>query len=196
MFSIKINTFSIFLFCFSFLFHYHSTSTSINIVVIMYTGPPVPSWCDKMNGVSATPPCTRTLYSYSTYKRANRAWISLPFYSGDKRYKLVMVVWPSGSVGIDLLKREHDDSLKWPLTADITIQLLNWREDKNHQKWTFYHDPSRIEGCKRVTQGDTVPAHLGYRRQFITDSVLEISSKTEYIKNDNLCFRIVSVNVL
>ena len=127
----------------------------------MYTGPPVPSWYDKMSGESATPPCTRTLYSYSAYKTANRNWISLPFYSGDKGYKLILVVWPhTGGVAIDLRKGEHDDSLKWPLTADITIQLLNWREDNNHLEWTFYHHRSRIEGCKRVTQGDTAPTPL------------------------------------
>ena len=162
----------------------------------MYTGPPVPSWYDEMSGESATPPCTRTLYSYSAYKRANRDWTSLTFYSGDKGYKLQLVVWPDGDVGIDLLKGEHDNSLKWPLTVGITIQLLNWREDNNHLEWTFNHDPSRIEGCKRVTQGDIAPTHLGYHWEFITDSVLEISSKAEYINNDNLCFKIVSVNVL
>ena len=174
------------------------TGTSINISVIMYTGPPVPSWYDEMSGESATPPCTRTLYSYSAYKRADRAWISLPFYSGDKGYKLELVVWPhtGGDVGIVLNKGEHDNSLKWPLTADITIQLLNWREDNNHLEWTFHHDPSLIEGCKRVTQGDTALTYLGYCWQFINDYVLEISSKAEYIKNDNLCFKIVSVNVL
>ena len=163
----------------------------------MYTGPPVPSWYDEMSGESATPPCTRTLYSYSTYKTTNRYWTSLTFYSGDKGYKLELVVWPhSGSVGFYLNKGEHDDRLKWPLTADITIQLLNWREDINHLEWTFHHDPSQLEGCKRVTQGYRAPTRLRYRRQLITDSVLEISSKAEYIKNDNLCFKIVSVNVL
>ena len=164
----------------------------------MYTGPPVPSWYDEMNGESATPPCTRTLYSYSAYKRANRYWNSLPFYSGNKGYKLKLVVRPhtGGNVGILLNKGEHDDSLKWPLTADITIQLLNWKEDNNHLEWTFNHDPALIEGCQRVIQGDIAPTYLGYRRQFIIDSVLEISSKAEYIKNDNLCFKIFSVNVL
>ena len=163
----------------------------------MNTGSPVPSWYNEMSGESATPPCTRTLYSYSAYKTANGGWESLPFYSGDKGYKLELVVWPHlGGVAIFLLKGEHDDSLKWPLSADITIQLLNWKEDNNHLEWRFHHDPSIIEGCKRVTQGDRAPTHFGYRRQFITDSVLEISSKAEYIQNDNLCFKIFSVNVM
>ena len=156
----------------------------------------MPSWCEEINRKSATPPCTRTLYSYSAYKTANRGWTSLPFYSGDKGYKLMLAVWPSGSVGFYLKKGEHDDSLKWHLTADITIQLLNWREDNNHLEWTFYHDPSLIDGCKRVTEGDTAPIRLGYRWQLINESVLEIRSTAEYLKNNNLCFKIVSVNVL
>ena len=153
----------------------------------------MPAWYDEMSGMSVTPPCTRTFFSYSAYKKTNREWKSLPFYSGDKGYKLELIVWPDGDTGVSLLQGENDDDLKWPLAMDITIQLLNWREDKHHLELTFRHDLAPAEACKRVIQGVRAPKSMGYQRQFITDTVLHNTDKSEYLRNDNLCFRIFSV---
>ena len=113
------------------------------------TGYLVPSWCDVMYTNSTAPPCTRTLTNYSEYKKKNSKWYSLPFYSSDKGYKLNLCVHANGcelverthlSLYVYLLKGEYDDQLQWPFNADITVQLLNWSGDNNHEEKTIpYH---------------------------------------------------------
>ena len=152
-----------------------------------------------MTAKSATLPCTRTLYSYAAYKKTSRVWASQPFYSAEKGYKLRLQILPhiDGTCGILLLKGEHDDSLKWPLTVNITLQLLNWKEDNNHLERTIYHDTAPEEACKRVTQGNEAPGWLWYNPQLITDYVLSVNNgETEYVRDGKLCFRIVNVDVL
>ena len=38
---------------------------------------------------------------------------------------------------VHLMKGENDDILTWPFKCDITVRLLNWREDKGHVEKTF-----------------------------------------------------------
>ena len=35
------------------------------------------------------------------------------------------------------MRGEFDSDLKWPFRGDITIQLLNQLEDKEHHTWTI-----------------------------------------------------------
>ena len=88
---------------------------------------------------SSTPPCTRTLYNYTAYKKTNSEWNSLPFYSRDKGYKLELKVVANGdgsgkgthlSFYVYLLKGEYDDQLQWPFNANITVPVteLVWRQ--------------------------------------------------------------------
>ena len=61
-----------------------------------------------------------------------------PFYTKPGRYKLgLQVISSGGSYGtgthvcvcVYLKKGEYDESLNWPFNGEITLQLLNWRED-------------------------------------------------------------------
>ena len=36
------------------------------------------------------------------------------------------------------MKGENDAMLQWPFKGDVTIQLLNWREDKGHVEKTVH----------------------------------------------------------
>ena len=171
-------------------------------MLLFYTVPPVPSWCDVMYTNSSTAPCTRTLTRYSEYKKTNSAWYSLPFYSRDKGYKLVLRVGAYGddsgkgthlSIYVYLLKGEYDDQLQWPFNANITVQLLNWSGDNSHEKKTIPHHTAPLEYRTRVTGRDRAPGGMGYD-QFISHSVLEsVSSDTRYINEDSVCFRIFNV---
>ena len=174
-------------------------------MLLFYTGPLVPSWCDVMYKNSSTPPCTRTLTRYSEYKRTDSEWDSLPFYSKDKGYKLQLRVYANGrgsskgthlSLYVFLLKGEYDDQLQWPFSANITVQLLNWSGDNSHKEKTIPHYKAPLEHRTRVTEGDRTPGGWGYP-QFISHSVLEsVSSDTRYINEDSVCFRIVNVEVV
>ena len=186
--------------------HYPEWSL-IHIVCFYTSGPEVPSWCITPLAASPylLPPCTLSIFNFSEFKRVSDDWYSTPFYTGPDGYKLLMEVCPNGfgsgkgthvSVYVHLMKGEYDEVLTWPFKCDITIQLLNWREDKGHVKNTIHFDDSiDIKHRDRVIKGDTAPAWgIG---QFIRhdDLFYNITNNTEYVNNDIVCFVISKVIV-
>ena len=129
--------------------------------------------------------------------------MSNPFYTWPDGYKLKLGLNANGysfgkgthvSVTAYLMKGEYDESLKWPFNSEITIQLLNWREDKGHVEKTIDHYNAPLEYRTRVTQGDIVPGGWG-EPDFISHSDLEYNANynTEYINSDKLCFVISKI---
>ena len=140
------------------------------------------------------------MYSFSEHKRVGDTWRSAPFYTGPDGYKLKLLVDANGyrygkgthvGVSVRLMKGENDQSLKWPFNSEITLQLLNWREDKGHVKKTINHYMGAIEYRTRVTQGEEAPNALGIPH-FISHSDLA-NYNTEYINSDKLCFVISKI---
>ena len=86
------------------------------------------------------------------------------------------------SVFVGLLKGEHDDQLGWPLELDVAIDLLNWREDKEHHERTVTINSEYY----RVTKNGIKisPSSL----IFIHHSLLSYysSTNTEYLQNNSL----------
>ena len=175
---------------------------------MLILGPEVPSWYTTP-GIESPyflPPCTLSMHNFSEHKRVSDAWWSTPFYTGPHGYKLRLRVDANGggsgkgthvSVYVRLMKGENDDILTWPFKCDITIRLLNWREDKGHvEKILDFNDSDDIKYRKRVMEGDKATNGLGYR-QFISHSNLyyNITNNTEYINNDVLCFVVSKVIV-
>ena len=146
------------------------------------------------------------MHNFSEHKRVDDQWSSKPFYTGPDGYKLELRVDANGegsgkgthvSVSVHLMKGENDDILTWPFKCDITIRLLNWREDKGHvEKILDFNDSDDINSRKRVMEGDIATDGLGYP-QFISHSDLHynITNNTEYINNDILCFVVSKVIV-
>ena len=181
------------------------THHSYSCIIIYYSiGPTVPSWCDVIYTNSSTPPCTRTFYNYTAYKKTNRDWWSLPFYSRDKGYKLMVRVAANGdgsgkgthlSLYVYLLKGEYDDQLKWPFNANITVQLLNWSRDNGHEEKTIPHHKGPLDYRTRVT-GDIAPGGRGYP-QFISHCVLEsVTNDVQFVTENNICFEIMKVDII
>ena len=87
------------------------------------------------------------------------------------------------------MKGEYDHMLTWPFKCDITIQLLNWSEDKGHvEKTVSFNDSTDIKHRKRVMEGDTATDGLGYV-QFISHiTYYNITNNT-----DILCFVVSKV---
>ena len=140
------------------------------------------------------------MFNYNEHKRVGDQWYSVPIYSETNGYKLQLEVHANGvgagkdthlSVGVRLMKGENDVSLKWPLNSEITIQLLNWREDKGHMEMIIDHYNLQIEYRKRVIDAETG----GRAKQAITHKELEYNAdnNTEYLHNDTLCFRVSKV---
>ena len=146
------------------------------------------------------------MFNFSEHKRVSDQWHSSPFYTGPDGYKLILMVQANGgdkytgthvSVFVCLMKGENDDILTWPLTCDITIQLLNWREDKGHVETILaFNDSKRIECRKRVMEGIASNHALGCG-SFVSHSDLyyNITNNTEYVNNDILCFVVSKVIV-
>ena len=146
------------------------------------------------------------MYNFSEHKRISDTWVSTPFYSGPDGYKLELLVDANGytygtgthiGVSVRLMKGENDETLKWPFNSVITIQLLNWREDKGHVEKTIDHYNGQLESRTGVKQGDIAPSGRG-KPDFISHSYLEYNAyyNTEYINNDKLCFVISKIIIL
>ena len=138
---------------------------------------------------------------FSQHKKLDDTWFSPPFYTAIGGYKLQLVVHANGvsigegthvSVFLYLMKGENDDSLKWPFSGDIIIQLLNWREDKGHVEKIV--SSSVPDCCNRVTVGDRAVSGMRYR-QFISHVNVgyDPQKNTQYLHNDLMCFRISKV---
>ncbi len=91
------------------------------------------------------------------------------------------------SVYAYLMKGDHDDTLTWPFTGSVTVELLNQLEDKNHHKMTltFPAESQRVVGGERA-------AHGYGRLDFISHADLDYnaSANTQYLKDDTLVFRV------
>ena len=172
------------------------------IYYYIYTGE-VPEWCyPSVSSVPCLlPPCILTMSNFSQHKKVDDTWFSPPFYTENGGYKLQLAVHANGvgigedthvSVFMHLLKGENDECLKWPFSGDITVQLLNWREDKGHVEGIL--DKSVPDSCTRVTKGERAASGMRYRR-FISHAVVGYNrlKKTQYLHNHMMCFRISKV---
>ena len=146
------------------------------------------------------PPLDVLMTDFERKKQEGDLWISAPFYSHIGGYKVCLSVnangWGDGrgthiSVGIHLMRGEHDDQLKWPFRGNITIQLLNRsKNSKYHEK--YFHFDDRV-GCSgaRVLRQERSASGWGYG-QFMD----HMDVYTKYLNNDCLNFRIIAVKTL
>ena len=144
------------------------------------------------------------MYNFSEHKRVADIWESPELYSGPDGYKLQLEVCANGystgtgthvGVSVRLMEGQNDEILKRPFNSEITIQLLNWREDKGHVEKIIDHYNAPLEYRTRVTQGDIIaPGGWGIP-DFISHSDLEYNANynIEYINNDILCFVVCKV---
>ena len=61
-----------------------------------------------------------------------------------------------------LMKGERDDTLAWPFTSDVVVEILNWREDKNHQEYILsFHKGLPSSSINRVLTIDIAQSGCG-----------------------------------
>ena len=152
------------------------------------------------------PPFIINVPNFTDYKKLNAEYYSAPFYSSSNGYKMQLVIFANGvgkykgthvSVGVYLMKGANDSRLKWPFTGDISIHLLNWREDNGHVKKILPCDDKAPLQCRsKVIEGERVPDAVGILN-FIPHSELDYnhSNNTEYVSSDTLCFLIGNVSI-
>ena len=135
---------------------------------------------------------------FSERKQSFKTYYSQPFYTHPQGYKLCLQVKANGSGnGLDthvsvfatLMKGEHDQHLQWPFTGKFIIEVLNWREDKEHHSMIL---PIISDyGFIRVTGQEKYGRSRGYH-QFISHSSLPYNptTNTEYLRDDCLRLRV------
>ena len=152
------------------------------------------------------PPFIVNVTNFTDYKKLNAEYYSAPFYSSSNGYKMQLNVVANGygkckgthvSVFVYLMKGANDSRLKWPFNGDISIQLLNWREDNGYEKRILsFDDNDSLKSRSKVIEGESAPSGIGYVN-FISHSELDYnhSNNTEYVSSDNLCFLIGNVSI-
>ena len=154
-----------------------------------------PSWQNPHNGYQSLHEFTLT--EFSKRKQFNNNYRGSSFYTHQGGYKFFTVVDANGrlthkgthiSVCIQLTVGEYDDQLEWPFVGEFDIELLNWRENKEH-----YTKTSSIlagDGFVKVTKR-IFGASKGFSN-FIPHSslVYDYLRKVEYLQEDCLRFRV------
>ncbi len=87
------------------------------------------------------------------------------------------------------MKGDNDDSLSWPFTGTVTIELLNQLEDKNHCKKTLTYLAEG--GVSQRVVDDERGGGWGYP-EYISHADLahDPLTNTQYLKDDTLIFRV------
>ena len=145
------------------------------------------------------PPVEFAITDFMRLKECNAEWVSPPFYTHPQGYKLCIVVYPNGksyangryvSIVAGFLYGEHDVSLTWPLEADVVVELLNWKKDKDHCKRTIVFYSNRNY---QVSPGGIKMSPIF--NEFISHSSLFYNSttNTEYLQNDCVRLRVNKV---
>ena len=145
--------------------------------------------------------------NYSQQKKDTDEWYSPPFYTGPGGYRMCLRVRAIGqrsglgshvSVFVHLMRSENDSNLKWPLSAEVIIRLVNFRENKN-QKDFKVHFKNRLlpDCCARVYNRDVAAKGVGFEK-FIEREKLRLNTEknTEFLRNDCIFFLITNAEIL
>ena len=146
-----------------------------------------------------------TVTQISRRMKLENVFYSHPFYT-SQGYKMCLKVHASGygsakgthvSVYAYLLKGDHDDTIRWPFTGDIVIEILNWKGDhSHHRKVLQFNDDSTDDSRNRVYEADIAPKGWG-NGKVVPHSILfpRYASDTEYLEDDCMCIRLYDVAV-
>ena len=155
------------------------------------------------------PPCKFTMEHFDHHRQVGDEWFSEPFVSGPGGYKFCLEVIAAGiqptagasiSICIKLMRGENDSCLRWPFRGTITVQILNWREDKMHATRVIEFDEAAIRygACGAVPcglLGDRAAKGWGVL-QFLPHSYLSYNPthNTEFVCND--CLRLSITDII
>ena len=137
-------------------------------------------------------PAELTMYNFDQLMKSQDMWYSLPFYTHPKGYKMRVYITAYGidsgegthmSVGVALMRGEHDEKLKWPFRGIITIQLLS-QEDDDHYTRIFDIPPPAL--ASRVLDKELANDGWGYYK-FISHTQLLRSKYTKYDRIKIIC---------
>ena len=131
--------------------------------------------------------------------RSRDSWLSQPFYTGDKGYKMCISVSSSNnnsytSVWALLMSGEYDSYLQWPIKGTLKLQLMNQCYDGNHADLVdiVFDGTDDNPCCKRVLVGNI--SHYGIPfDMFISNKCLaeDVWKRQHFCKHNTLYFKIL-----
>ena len=139
-------------------------------------------------------PVVFTMTNFEKHKIDDDQWISPPFYTHPKGYKMCMVVVANSygeckgthtSVGVYLMKGEFDNQLEWPFRGYITIRLLS-QEDEDYEETEIPFtgtEPSYDSVASRVVAKGRERAETGGA---IFNFISHTNLQPKYLKHDCL----------
>ncbi len=158
--------------------------------------------CEELIKVKSSKlsPFTFKLSNYQKHKNDNTIFHSPPFYTSYLGYKMYLLVHSNGSgesVGshislfAHLMKGDNDDILSWPFTGTVIVELLNQLKDKYHYKTTTTF-PANVAASWRIMNDERADGIGWGCLRFISHTALDynVKTKTQYLKDDSLVFRV------
>ena len=122
------------------------------------------------------------------------------FFSHSHGYQMCIKVYPNGeggcigthiSIFTFLMRGPYDDHLKWPFRGKITVQIVNQAGDHSHVENTIlYNDKTSDDTAGRVVGEER---GIGWGFDDYTDLEFNAKKKTQYLKDDIIIVRVVSV---
>ena len=151
-----------------------------------------------------TVPVTIIMAGFNELKKTTTRWHSRPFYTGMEGYKMCLEVEANGSgdgkgthvsVFTCLMRGELNSHLKWPFRGTVTIQLVNQLEDNEHCTNTFVYIYTTPATAARVTYGERSHGWGCFKFLLHSELGLSVANNCQYLRDDCLIFRIVSVKL-
>ena len=139
-----------------------------------------------------------TITCFSDRIRLQEEYWSPPFYTSTRGYRMCLKVYPAGagegthvSMFGYLMKGDYDDELNWPFTADVVVDILNWRGDNNHHRVVLsFNEGSPDDACARVYDDNKVASGNGYAKAIEISTLMSSSSSDpQYLSEDCMCIR-------
>lgn len=164
--------------------------------------PKIPAW---QNPKSVNPFLEFTIPQFSKHKRTNNKYFGPAFYTHQNGYKMRLEVQANGYAEVEgthisvfscLMKGEHDGSLIWPFQGEISVELLNWKQNLGHHAVTTEFDgntPGKY--VNRVMEGES-GLSFGYRKFLAhVDLYHNQANNIQYLMDDCLRFRVKDILV-
>ena len=148
-----------------------------------------------------------TITQFSRRLRLENEFYSCPVYTSPQGYKMSLKVYAGGygsgkgthvSMYAYLLKGDHDDTLRWPFTGDIVIDILNWKGDHTHHRKVLQcGDDVADDSRNRVYEADTFAPRGCGDGEVVPHSILfsRYASDTKYLEDDCMRIRLYDVAV-
>ena len=147
-----------------------------------------------------------TIAHFSVRIHLGDVYWSPPFYTSARGYRMYLKIHPAGfgtgkgthvSVLSHLIKGDYDDELNWPFTADVVVDILNWRGDYNHHRVVIpFNEDGSSNSRAKVSELSKVGLYgYGIFKAIEVSTVLSSSSDPQYLLEDCVRIRIHDVAV-